>query len=239
MIIALLAVLGLIIGSFISAVTWRLKSGESITRGRSMCPNCKHKLGPLDLIPLLSWLTLRGKCRYCGKAYGSHYVLVEVGTAILFALSGVFLQLGAVLMVLWLLILTCLMILALYDAQWYELPNKVMHPTIVLAFIYFVLQFKAPESLYQLLTAAVAATVFYAAWWLSNGRLMGGADSKLVLAMGLILAPQQLGLALAIGFMLGGVGAAVLLVGKKKGMSDQIPFGPYLIAGLVIAQLFL
>lgn len=237
MIIALLAILGLIIGSFINAVGWRLHNGESITHGRSMCPNCKHQLSALDLIPVLSWLTLRGKCRYCKKPYGSHYVVVELKTSLLFALSGVFLtSLGPVVFGLWLAILTMLLILALYDAQWYLLPNKVMNPTIVLGLIYFVLRFEAASGLFQLLIALCVAAVFYAAWWLSRGALMGGADSKLVLLMGLILAPQYLAVALALGFMFAGVGAAYLLYGKKKGMKDQMPFGPYLIAGLIVAQ---
>lgn len=239
MIYALLALLGLIIGSFINAVVWRLRSGESITHGRSMCPNCKHQLSPLDLIPVLSWLTLKGKCRYCKKPYGAHYIFVELATAGLFALSGMYLlSLGAITFIFWLAILTLLIILALYDAQWYELPNRVMHPALALAAVYFVLQFKATDGLLQLFVATIAAAVFYAAWWLSGGRLMGGADSKLVLLMGLILPPRLLLVALALGFMLGGFGAAYLLYGKKKGMNDQMPFGPYLIAGLIFAQFF-
>lgn len=239
MITLVLFLFGLIIGSFINAVVWRLHSGESITHGRSMCPNCKHQLKALDLIPVLSWLTLKGRCRYCNKTYGAHYMLVELATAALFGLSGIYLlSLGAVAFVLWLGILTLLIILALYDAQWYLLPNKVMHPALVLAAIFFVLRFEASSGLFQLLTAFVVAAVFYAAWWLSHGKLMGGADSKLVLLMGLILAPQYLAVALALGFMLAGVGAAYLLYGKKKGMTDQMPFGPYLIAGLITAQFF-
>lgn len=237
MLILLLAIIGLIIGSFINAVVWRLHSGESITKGRSMCPNCKHQLSALDLIPVLSWLTLKGKCRYCQKPYGAHYVLVELCTAILFALSGISLaQLGPVVFVLWLAILTLLLILALYDAQWSLLPNKVMHPALILGLIYFVLRFEAAGGLLQLLVAVIAASVFYGLWWLSKGKLMGGADSKLVLLMGLILTPELLLVALALGFMLAGVGAVYLLYGKKKGMRDQMPFGPYLIAGLIIAQ---
>lgn len=239
MIILILAVLGLILGSFINAVVWRLHNGESITRGRSMCPNCKHQLAPLDLIPVVSWIVLRGKCRYCKKPYGSHYVVIEVVTAVLFASSGVLLPiLGALTFAVWLGILLLLIILALYDAQWYELPNRIMHPALVLGVLYFVLRFEAAGGLLQLLTAIVAAGVFYAAWWLSHGKIMGGADSKLVLLMGLILAPQLLILALAASFMLGGVGAAYLLYGKHKSLGDQMPFGPYLVAGLLIAQFF-
>jgi leader peptidase (prepilin peptidase)/N-methyltransferase len=229
--------LGLIAGSFINAVVWRLHSGESIIYGRSMCPNCKHQLAAIDLIPVLSWVIQKGRCRYCKKPYGPHYLIVELATAALFGFSVLLLQsIGLVSLGVWLAILVCVIILALYDAQWYELPNNVMHPALVLAVIYFVLRFEGIESLIQLMVALAAGAVFYAAWWLSHGRLMGGADSKLVLLMGLVLAPKYLLLALALGFMLGGVGAAYLLYGKTKGLHDQMPFGPYLIGGLVIAQ---
>ena len=239
MIIALLAILGLALGSFANAVVWRLHSGESIVYGRSMCPNCKHRLSARDLIPIASWVIQRGRCRYCSQPYGAHYIVVEISTAALFASSGLMLSsLGAVALGLWLAILVCLVILALYDAQWYLLPNKVMHPALVLGIIYYVLRFEPAGGFFQLIAAFIAAAVFYALWRFSDGKLMGGADSKLVLLMGLILTPQLLVMALAVGFMLGGVGAAYLLYGQKKGLHDHMPFGPYLIAGLIIAQLF-
>lgn len=234
-----LFIVGLIVGSFINAVVWRLHSGESITQGRSMCPNCKHQLGALDLIPVLSWIALKGKCRYCRKPYGVHYMLVELVTAILFGLSGVMLaSLGPVILGLWLVILVCVIILALYDAQWYLLPNKVMHPALVLGIVYYVLRFEPASGFLQLIVAFITAAIFYGLWRFSDGQLMGGADGKLVLLMGLMLAPQLLLVALAIGFMLGGVGAAYLLYGDKKGLNDHMPFGPYLIVGLIIAQFF-
>lgn len=239
MVTALLFILGLILGSFINAVVWRLHSGESIAHGRSMCPNCKHQLGALDLIPVLSWILQRGSCRYCHKPYGVHYVIIEIVTALLFGLSGALLvELGPVALGLWLAILVCVLILGLYDAQWYLLPNKVMHPALVLGIIYYVLRFEPASGFLQLITALIAAAIFYGLWRFSDGRLMGGGDSKLVLLMGLVLVPKLLMIALAASFMLGGVGAAYLLYGKKKGLHDHMPFGPYLVGGLIIAQYF-
>lgn len=166
-------------------------------------------------------------------------MLVELGSAALFAISGLILSsLGLVLFGIWLAILLCLIILALYDAQWYLLPNKVMHPALILAFIYYVLRFEPAGGFLQLIAALITAMVFYALWRFSDGTLMGGADCKLVLLMGFILEPRLLAVALAIGFMLGGVGAAYLLYGNKKGLRDHMPFGPYLIGGLIMAQLF-
>lgn len=239
MVLFLTAILGLIFGSFANAVTWRLRSGESITQGRSMCPECRHQLASKDLIPVLSWLSLKGKCRYCKKPISIQYPVVELLTALVFGLSTWLLStLGLITLTIWLAIVVCLMILGAYDARWYELPNKVMHPALILAFIYYVLCFEPASGFFQLVAALGASAIFYALWRLSDGRLMGGADCKLVLLMGLILQPALLGVSIALGFMLGGVGAAILLTRKQKGMRDQMPFGPYLIAGLIIAQLF-
>lgn len=237
MAVVIIFILGLIIGSFINAMVWRLHNGQSITRGRSMCPNCQHRLGALDLIPVISWLSLRGKCRYCSKPYGIHYVVVELLTAFLFGLSYIALpSLGLVVFSIWLAVLSMLLIMALYDAQWYILPNVVMHPALCLAFVYYVLRFEPAVALLQLFIAIIAASVFYMLWRLSAGKLMGDADSKLVLLMGFILPANLLLVALATAFMLGGVGAAYLLYGRRKTLGDHMPFGPYLIAGLLVAQ---
>src|SRR3954465_436221 len=99
MIIAVLVVLGLCLGSFVNALVWRLHEQEeggskkaaakklSIIKGRSMCPHCKHALKPIDLIPVISWLSLRGKCRYCSKPISIQYPIVELSTALLFVVS--------------------------------------------------------------------------------------------------------------------------------------------------------
>lgn len=237
MIVVVMAVLGLIAGSFINAVVWRLHSGESIARGRSMCPNCRHRLAWFDLIPVASWLWLHGRCRYCKAGYGVHYVVVEVLTAGLFALSGyLLLGLGSITLAIWLTLVVHLLILALYDAQWHLLPDRVMHPALVLASVYYVLCFEPTRGLLQLFAALVCSAVFYGLWRLSDGKLMGGADSKLVLLMGLVLPAPLLGVALAMAFMTGGLGAAYLLYDRHKDLGDHMPFGPYLIAGLLIAQ---
>jgi prepilin signal peptidase PulO-like enzyme (type II secretory pathway) len=128
------AILGLLIGSAINAIVWRLYVNRSWVHGRSMCPDCEHTLAAKDLVPLFSWLALHGKCRYCKKAIHWQYPVVEALTAVLFTWSAVILapdslEVGIKLGV-WLVLLTMLMILAVYDIRWMILPNKIIFPAI-------------------------------------------------------------------------------------------------------------
>ena len=131
------SILGLLIGSAINAIVWRLYVGRSWAHGRSMCPDCEHKLAGKDLIPVLSWLWLRGRCRYCQKRIHWQYPLVEAITAVLFTWSAVVLApvtvAGVVLLGVWLSLLTLLVILAVYDTRWLILPDKILFPAIGVA----------------------------------------------------------------------------------------------------------
>src|SRR5476651_645529 len=136
MIIVVLVVFGLCLGSFVNALVWRLHEQDkkqaknlSILNGRSMCPNCKHELAAKDLVPVLSWLSLRGKCRYCGKPISVQYPLVEMVTSGLFVASYLWwpevlhgAQVAA--FGLWLALLVGLMALLVYDLRWFLLPNR-------------------------------------------------------------------------------------------------------------------
>jgi leader peptidase (prepilin peptidase) / N-methyltransferase len=146
----------LIAGSFINALVWRLqkqldKEGNpkksnfqnptsniySITKGRSMCPNCKHTLVAKDLVPLFSWVLLKGKCRYCHKPISVQYPAVELITAVLFALSYLFWPFvlsGAewIIFIGYLFTLVILIALAIYDLKTYLLPSRLIYPAILI-----------------------------------------------------------------------------------------------------------
>lgn len=162
MIIAVLVVWGLCLGSFVNALVWRLheqakkqkkETTLSITKGRSMCPHCRHNLSWRDLIPVFSWLRLRGKCRYCKKPISGQYPLVELMTATLFVGSYLFwpLDLQAVgdwtHFGLWLVILTGFMALLVYDLKWMLLPNRIMYPLFVVGALLALICILLAESL--------------------------------------------------------------------------------------------
>jgi prepilin signal peptidase PulO-like enzyme (type II secretory pathway) len=238
--------MGLLIGSAINALVWRLYVGRSWVHGRSMCPDCKHELHAKDLIPVVSWLWLRGKCRYCGQRIHWQYPVVELMTAALFALSAYQLAPAGVVdglrLALWLVILTMLIILAVYDLRWMILPNKVVFPTIVLSLLYAAVAAASSGSAAAwtgpLLAAGAAFAGFWALNFFSGGRAMGGGDVKLVLAMGLLLGLKGTALAMLIAFNVGALAGIALIAARRRGRRDQIPFGPFLVLGTIVVFLY-
>lgn len=266
---------GLVIGSFLNAVIYRLtlvqgpvlkirdrefRVPTSPFRGRSFCPHCKHTLAWPELIPVLSFVVLGGKCRYCKKPISWQYPLVEISTGLLFVLILKF-QLSSlnqvssteIFKLFYLLsIAAFLVVLFVYDLRHYILPDKVLFPAIgavlgyrifeVLSFGFaWDLRFRAWdfESLINpLLAGILAATFFLAIFLLSRGRAMGFGDVKLAFFMGLFLGWPNILVALFFAFTVGAVIGLILILQKKKGMKSEIPFGPFLITGTFIALLW-
>ncbi len=258
MIIAILTLLGLCLGSFTNAFVWRLheqsKKGAkknkdlSITKGRSMCPNCKHALGLADLIPVLSWLSLRGKCRYCHKPISIQYPLVELLMALLFVVSYMwwpygFELAGIVQYIFWLPSLVILMSLLIYDLKWMLLPNRLVWPfvwfTAVNAGLQIILRHDI-NLIFQAFWGVVClAGLFYVIFQLSKGRWIGGGDVKLAIALGLLVGgPLKAFLLLFVASVIGVLVTIPLLAKKQKKMTSQIPFGPFLIIGTFVVYLF-
>ena len=246
LIVIYVALLGLVIGSAINAIVWRIYVGRSWVKGRSMCPNCKHELAAKDLVPVFSWLWLRGKCRYCRIAIHWQYPVVEALTAFLFGLSAYVLApattLGYINLAFWLGLLALMIIMAIYDLRWMILPDKVVYPGIYLALTFVVFEaltthswmaFRGPFGAALLVTG-----LFYGIAALSRGNAMGGGDIKLVFMMGLILGLKGTALAMLIGFNSAAIVCIGLILAHKRRRRDLIPFGPFLAAGTIIAFLY-
>ena len=234
--------MGLVFGSAINAMVWRIYVGRSWAKGRSMCPDCGHVLGAMDLVPVLSWLALGGKCRYCGAPIKDH-PMVEVVTGLAFALSAYAMvasgSLDLVNLGFWLVILVMLLLLAVYDLRWLILPDKVMLPLMGVAAVYAVVHAVQAHSLSALagmLAAAVAAGGgFYLIVFLSKGRAMGGGDIKLAFTMGLILGPTGTAVALLIAvWVAAAYGVALVAVHKRGFRNQKIPFGPFLVGQTLV-----
>lgn len=226
------ALLGLVFGSFCNAWAWRLVHGESIVRGRSHCALCGHPLGARDLVPLVSWLLLRGKCRYCGGPISPRYPAVELVSALYYV--SVVLRFDLTRDALRLLILGSLLLVAsLVDWDTMELPDGLLLGGAMAALL------RLPEDWKSLLLGGVAVSVPLLLLVLLADRLMGretmgGGDIKLVAVLGLHFGPLQSLFLLILACVLG------LLLGAwmKKAKDAPFPFGPALaLAGWLTALL--
>lgn len=258
-------VFGLIIGSFLNVVIFRLESEEKIVNDRSKCLHCKHLLAWYDLVPVFSFIFLKGKCRYCKKKISWQYPIVEIMTGILFVLVVNYkfeiinieyltfnLQYFFASIFFYIYLIAALVVIFFYDLRHYIIPDKVIYPAIIVAFIYKIFyifefgswrlfgiwnsEFGILSSFLQLLLPAfLAGGFFYAIIVITKGKGMGGGDVKLGFLMGLVLGLPLVLVALFLSFIIGSViGIFLILIGNKK-MKSMIPFGPFLVLGTVIA----
>lgn len=248
MLIALI-LLGLIFGSFANALIWRThQRTRSIFSGRSICPHCKHQLAARDLVPLLSWLSLGGRCRYCHKPISRQYPIVELLAGSVFGLSYIFwpesLDSGQwVLLITWLASSVGLLALAVYDLKWMLLPNQLIYPTLLIAslgraaYITGFSQNKLADLTAWLAAVAVASGIFWLIFYGSRGKWIGYGDVRLGLITGTLLAtPAKSLLMIFTASVLGTLFVLPAVIARQKSLSYKLPYGPFLIlaAGLVI-----
>lgn len=262
MIVFVLFVLGICFGSFVNALVWRLhkqinskakkpKKEYSILNGRSMCPHCKHTLKWYDLVPLLSWLSLKAKCRYCKKPISAQYPLVELIGGLVFVLSYLLWPInlttsaGVYSLVSWLVASVGLLALAVYDFKWMRLPTIISLVLIVFCvvsrtgFIFFYESNIKNALLAWAMSVAIAAGFFFALYIISKGKWIGDGDITLGLILGTILADPILAMLLIfLASVLGLVFSLPTLSSSKNKLKTQIPYGPYLIASTFILVLY-
>jgi leader peptidase (prepilin peptidase)/N-methyltransferase len=232
MLLAFVAPLGLIIGSFLNVVAYRLPRGESIVKPRSRCTTCGTEVRSIDNIPLLSWLVLRGRCRHCSAQISARYPAVELVTGIVFALVA--LARGPHLELLVDLPFAAMLIaVADIDLEHRIVPNRILAPMAVWAVaVSAVVQ---PEKLPELLIAGAAAFTFLLVAALIHPAGMGMGDVKLVGVMGLYLG-LSVAPAMLIAFLTGSiVGIAMMLRGGADARKKGVPFAPFLALGGLVA----
>jgi leader peptidase (prepilin peptidase)/N-methyltransferase len=241
--VAVSAALGLVIGSFLNVVIWRVPRGESVVSPPSHCPGCGNPVRPRDNVPVLSWLLLRGRCRDCDAPISPRYPLVEVATGAVFAVLAArlgfdaalpaFLYLGAVGVALWMI-----------DLDVKRLPNAIVLPSYVVAGVLLTVAAVFTGDWDDLFRAALGMAVLYGFYFLLAFVYpagMGFGDVKLAGVLGIYLG--WLGWAEVVtggflGFLFGGVVGATLMVGRRAGRKSQIPFGPFMLAGALVAILW-
>lgn len=254
----IIAIFGAAIGSFLSVVIFRVRNNKKgILFGRSICPYCKKPLKWRHLIPIFSFLFLRGKCAYCGKRIGKHYFMLELLTALVFVLT--FLSWNFLIPIassidpslisysidwkifeifaFYILETGLLMTIFFYDLLYKEIPDRFSLPAIALGILAAFL-FGAPTlpSIVSIGTGLLIIAVFFGGQiLLSKGAWLGGGDLRIGALMAVLLGWESMVLALIIGYVLGALVSIVLLLSKKADRKTAIPFGPFLITGLLVA----
>lgn len=236
------SLLGLVIGSFLNVVIYRIPQHLSIVRPRSACPNCHQPISERDNIPVVSWIILGGRCRQCRSPISLRYPLVELCTGILFALTawrlGTHVDLGA-----YLVLDAALIALALIDLEHLLLPRSIVYPTLVGVGGWLLGSAAYYGQWHRLLVAVMCALIWFVLFWILNlvsPRSLGYGDVRLTLVLGLALGWLGVGDVL-IGFFAANLTGAVIglmLIALKKMSRDQpIPYGVYLALGTVVAVL--
>lgn len=219
----LIAIFGLIIGSFLNVLIYRLPRNESIVWPGSHCTSCGHKLQPLDLVPVLSYVVLRGKCRYCGEKIAWRYTLVELLNAVGFVL--VYQQSGMTLNSLAGCILTSVLIVVSFtDIDKGIIPDTITYPVALIGLIISIWTVGIKSSAIGM---TVYAGVFFLMALISRGG-MGGGDVKLGAVIGAFAGWPGAGLAMIMASLLGGLWAVGLLLSGKAGRKTAVKFGPFM-----------
>lgn len=244
--------LGTVLGSFLNVIVLRLHTGEWVT-GRSHCPHCGVVLAARDLVPVLSYLALAGRCRACAGAISPQYPLVELATGVLLALvAWIVLHTATAPLAafgFWSIVHLLFVLIATYDIRHSIIPNAFVYPLIAVAALALFVDpataaFVVP-SVGQLFAGPIVAAPFALMWLVSRGRWMGLGDAKLALALGwlfgiaggitVVLLAFWIGAALAVSLLASGWLQARLSGHQSTlTMKSTIPFAPYLILGAVV-----
>lgn len=236
MILLLVFLIGISVGSFLNVVVDRLPRQESVLKGRSYCEGCRKVLKWYDLIPLLSFIQLKGKCRYCSVSLSLYYPLVELVTGIMFIF--VYWWFGQY-QIFNLFIFSSFIVVFFTDLKYRIIPDKILYPAILISF-FILITSNEPGVFINYLLSAIGAFIFFLLIFLiTKGKGMGFGDVKLVFLMGLFLGFPKIIVALYLSFLIGAaVSMALVILKRKKFKGGTIPFGPFLVIGTFVSFFF-
>ncbi len=229
---------GSAVGSFLNVVIDRTVRGQSIL-GRSYCDYCKATLKTLDLVPIVSFIALWGRCRYCRRKISWQYPLVEFLTALLFALAFWVLASSTVL-TFWLLsyyffLIAILIVVSAVDWKYSLIPTSLVFAGSLVALFFNFFTLNSADFVVSVVAAFASALFFLLIVAVTRGRGMGEGDIILAFLIGMVLGPKGATLAVFLAFLLGAVFSLVLIALGRKKFGQTVPFGPFLALGLLIS----
>lgn len=221
--------------SFFNVVIWRMPQHQSAFRGRSFCPICHHTLGWLDLIPVVSYVCLKGKCRYCGHSIPRRDTIMEIvgGVFALYCVWRYSFTWDALLV--FLLFALCVLISSI-DFMTMEIPDAFIIALVCLVLVMSLYHLEL--SLLQRCIGFFSCSLPMYLCTILVADCFGGGDIKFIAVAGFLLGWQRSVLATCIAVLLGGSYATYLFVTKKANVHSHIPFGPYLCSGVLLAFLY-
>jgi prepilin signal peptidase PulO-like enzyme (type II secretory pathway) len=240
-VVVAVSAIGLSIGSFLNALEYRIRHHISIVRAgsktaaRSMCPHCKHQLSFADLLPIVSYLWLRGRCRYCHKPIHWQYPAVEFAAAVLLGVTAAYFGPSIHLLIVGFFAMALLFIF-IYDLKYQLILDGVTLPLIPMAFILSLVRGYAWPDL--ALGALVGGAFFAFQYLVSRGKWIGGGDIRLGVLMGVMLGLWVTVAALFVAYIVGALVAIVLLARQKAGLQTHLAFGTFLSGATFICLLY-
>lgn len=226
-------ILGLLIGSFLNVCVYRIPQDESISYPPSHCTNCKNRIKPYDLIPVVSYIFLRGKCRYCGENISIKYPLIELFTGIIFV--GLYDHYGISLdLAKYLILGAYLIVIGLIDFNTTDVYFKTTLSGSLVGIAFLGVKLYYGEGISTYIIGALIGAGFIAIIILLTGG-MGWGDAEICALCGIYIGAKLTVLTLFLSVILGGAIGVILILTKIKTRKDYIPFGPYIVIGALIA----
>jgi leader peptidase (prepilin peptidase)/N-methyltransferase len=241
LLIVVVVVAGLVIGSFLTVVVDRVPQGGSVTAPPSRCGSCGLRLGPLDLVPVISWLVLRGRCRRCREPIGIDPIVIELANTTLFVLMALRFDDTRAAIPAYCILMSVLLAQTWIDLQTQRLPREITYTGIALGAVALTVAavvIDEPERIWMMaLGAGIALVTMWSIYTLSRGG-MGDGDVRLAPLLGMYLGWLNPGIVLPglfFGFLAGAVVGVAMMAIDRAGRRTAVPFGPFLALGTVVA----
>lgn len=228
-------IFGTVFGSFFNVVGLRLPKKKSFTKGRSFCPTCQNKLSYYELIPIFSYIIQRGRCRHCKKKISFIYLMTELITGIVFALS--YSQIGfSIELIMALLLMSMLIIIFVTDINYMLIPNKIL---LFFLPIFIVLRIVEPlDPWHSSITGAIVGYLLIALIIVVSKGGMGAGDMKLFGVLGIVIGLAKVLLTFFIASLFGAIVGGILMAFKIIDRKQPIPFGPYIVFGAIVTYFY-